>query len=112
MSDELFQRFYNAGLHKMKPKFAKTSFAKAVKKRDKERWPTAEDFTDYLIFDIHRRIDCKQYGFDGLYPSSYLNGERWEDEIIQAAPQKPPLMERLKDRSWANHMVNPQLEDL
>jgi len=41
-----------------------------------------------------------------MHPTTYLNGERWEDEIDEP---KPSLINRLTDRSWAKHMV-PQLE--
>jgi len=103
MTDELFQRFYNAGMRKMDRKKALILFNRLLKKQD-----DPEAFTTKLVFDIQKRISVNQQGFDKLHPTTYLNGERWEDEIIQAETKQTP-MQRLTDRTWANHMVNPQL---
>ena len=40
-----------------------------------------------LAEDIRLRAKAQQMGFDKLLPASYLNGERWNDEKPQGAPQ-------------------------
>ncbi|GAM63641.1 hypothetical protein JCM19232_2621 [Vibrio ishigakensis] len=39
-----------------------------------------EEFTEMLVSDASRRIDLKQFGFDKLHATTYLNNSRWEDE--------------------------------
>lgn len=36
------------------------------------------------------------------HPSTYLNGERWDDEIIKPTNGRTELVEDLTDRGWAN----------
>jgi hypothetical protein len=40
-----------------------------------------------LAEDISLRVKTQQMGFDKLLPASYLNGERWNDEKPNGAPQ-------------------------
>lgn len=43
---------------------------------------------------------------------TYINQECWNDEIVKssAPDQKMGAMDNLTNTSWANHMVNPDLE--
>jgi len=102
MNDELFQRFWLAGMRKCNKKKAKSLFNRLLKgSKD------PEGFTTKLVMDIQKRIDSNQFGFNALHPTTYLNGERWEDEIVESE-QRPSLMNRLTNRDWAKHMV-PEL---
>jgi len=73
--DGHFEIFWMAGLVKVKKKNARVSFKKALKGR-KDTFA----FTEMLVDDIQKRLEINQFGFSSLHPTSYLNGERWEDE--------------------------------
>lgn len=70
-----FDRFWKAGMVKHGKKSAFNAFKKIAKKQK-----DLIIFTDKLIFDIRWRLENQQIGFDNLYPATYLNGERWNDE--------------------------------
>ncbi|WP_158074630.1 hypothetical protein [Rodentibacter genomosp. 1] len=44
-----------------------------------------EAFTQMLVDDVEKRIRLRQFGFDNLHPSTYLNNRRWLDDY----PQEP-----------------------
>lgn len=75
--DKLFEDFWSAGMRKVNKAGAKKSFNAQIKKYE----GTPEQFTEMLIEDIKSRVG-NQYGFDSLHPSTYLNGQRWNDERI------------------------------
>lgn len=98
MNDELFQRFYNAGMRKMKPKQTRILFNRLLKKSK-----DPEAFTTKLIEDVQNRLRIKQFGFDKLHPTTYLNGERWDDEVISneetighTPSGRPSVVDRVK----------------
>ena len=100
--DAMFEMFWNAGMRKVNKKKARPLFIKIVKAQKISAW----DATHRLIDDIKQRlIDEKQFGFDGMHPTTYLNGERWEDEHVKAKIPTSPLemttQQMLNDRSWA-----------
>ena len=118
-NDFLFDKFWNAGMRKAgdKPK-TKSKFIKILKSpRKKTLHSTSDDyycFTEFLVNDIKSRINSNQLGFDQMLPSTYLNQQRWNDEIKQNKPSngishpdhRDTLLKRLKDRSWAVGMVD------
>ena len=79
--DQLFEKFWSAGMKKVNKAGAKKSFNAQVKKYE----GTPEQFTEMLIEDVKSRIG-KQYGFDSLHPTTYLNGQRWGDELKKTKP--------------------------
>ena len=99
--DEAFEIFWLAGMRKSDKKKALAVFKKLAKKA-----PDLKAFALALHDDIQARVG-KQFGFDGLLPTTYLNGERWEDELPQAlqvvdrSTRDISLEEELTDRSWA-----------
>lgn len=72
----LFNLFWSAGLVKQKKAKCEDMFLKLLKSSDEP-----EQFTFMLVNDIKNRKRANQLGFDQLHPSTYLNGQRWEDEI-------------------------------
>lgn len=81
LQEDRFETFWNTGMVKAGKKAAKKAFSKAIaKKKDPEK------FLYCLIGDIHSRLVCQQLGFDKLHPATYLNGERWKDEIVDNLP--------------------------
>ena len=106
MREELFNKFWLAGMRKCNKKKAKTLFNRLLKESK-----DPEGFTTKLVMDIQKRIDSNQFGFNAMHPTTYLNGERWEDEIVESTPAvqvMPSLMSRRMDLSWADHMINPE----
>jgi hypothetical protein len=83
--EHAFERFWLAGMRKVEKKNALAAFKRALGNMD------ADAFADKLIDDVKKRIEAGQFGFDRLHPTSYLNGERWQDDIIdESQAQKNP----------------------
>ena len=101
MSD-LFEQFWLAGMRKCKKKQTKPLFNRLLKEHRNMMSP--EGFTEMLVDDIHRRLDSNQLGFDKMHPTTYLNGERWDDEYSTQAPSSNTFNE-LTDRSWADNLL-------
>ena len=113
--NDLFELFWLAGMRKSNKKMARKSFERVIKAND-----DPEDFVQRLIKDIEYRISVGQFGFNQMLPTTYLNGERWEDDksipVSVAPPQlvppggypgstrtkDVPMEHRLKNRDWAN----------
>ena len=71
----LFESFWLAGMVKVNKKKARQIFTRLVKKEIDMR-----DFTEGLIVDVQKRLEIRQLGFSAMHPTTYLNGERWDDE--------------------------------
>jgi len=98
MTDELFQRFWLAGMRKCNKKKAKPLFNRLLKASK-----DPEAFTTKLIEDVQNRIRVHQFGFDMMHPTTYLNGERWDDEVIthekdirHTPIRRPSVVDRVK----------------
>ena len=77
--DAAFEHFWSAGMVKTGKKPARQKFAKlAAKQKD----PMA--FAEQLAADVRQRIAAGVFGFAKLHPITYLNQERWNDEIVPA----------------------------
>ncbi len=73
---DAFDVFWNAGMRKVSRPNAFKSFCKHIK--DHTLDPV--QFANTLRTDVQNRIQLKQFGFDKLHPTTYLNQERWKDE--------------------------------
>lgn len=80
MFDTLFESYWLAGMKKVNKKKAKSLFISIVKKQDDPSM-----FTHNLIQDVSKRLSSNQMGFAEMHPTTYLNGERWTDEIREAS---------------------------
>jgi len=105
--DELFEMFWSSGIRKVNKKKARSLFLKLIaKEKDKEH------FTRSICNDIYLRIMAKQMGFSEMHPTTYINGERWNDEIIKdkslwectnennqgsTTARRPSLIDRVKE---------------
>jgi len=79
-AEEAFSIFWQAGMRKSGDK------KKALNKfilLAKQRKQTLTEFGEFLKSDIQQRIANNQFGFDSLLPTTYLNGERFNDEQQQ-----------------------------
>ncbi|VEJ54599.1 replication protein [Pragia fontium] len=74
--------FWIAGMVKSGKTKAKSAFKTQFKEYRKETSATPEQFASVLAQDIKSRLG-KQFGFEKLHPTTYLNGKRWEDEKPQ-----------------------------
>ena len=74
-----FDRFWLAGMTKQ----SKQAALKAFTKQHKESKQDIEVFTDYLISDIQQRLSAGVFGFDKMHPTTYLNQQRWHDDIVK-----------------------------
>jgi len=76
--ERLFLLFWISGINKANKEGAKKSFKKALlKKRPDEH----ELFVNFLVQDVQKRIKNEQLGFGNMLPTTYLNGERWNDQL-------------------------------
>jgi len=104
-----FTRLYEAYPKKVKKQKSRMAYKRIVKGKS-QLW--VDDFTNKLINNFGQRLDAGDWNLNEKkwIPSleAYLNGQRWEDELqTQAPPVSNKLMTRLKDRSWADHLINP-----
>ena len=84
-----FDRFWLAGMTKQAKTKALTSFKKQFKEAQKKTKGISEQaFTDYLIGDIKKRIAANVFGFAAMHPTTYLNQQRWNDDIVSGQPEK------------------------
>jgi len=79
-TDFCFDNFWKSGIRKVNKKKTKSLFSNLLKRqgdRDSQR-----KFTGMLINDVRKRLNSNQLGFAEMHPTTYLNGERWNDEVI------------------------------
>lgn len=95
--DTVFEEiFWIAGLRKDAKVKARSAFRTKYREWKKLTHGEPEEFASILAADIRERVQANELGVDKLLPTSYLNGERWNDERIapratvtssQSAPQ-------------------------
>lgn len=90
-TDKAFEEiFWCAGMRRAGKKNAASAFRTQFREWRKTTRGTASEFATMLAEDIACRLG-KQFGFDRLLPSSYLNGQRWNDEKPETIqPQSKP----------------------
>ena len=104
--ESAFNSFWVAGMKKVNKKAARKAFEKEAKLQS-----GLTQFVFMLINDIKARKG-KQFGFDSMHPTTYLNGERWEDELPKTeivnnvtpirSTRDTTLEQELTDRTWAD----------
>lgn len=87
-----FDEFWEAGMVKTNKKKAYSVFKAQFKIHKKELNPDnpEQHFSSHLIADIALRLKNQQLGFDGMHPTTYLNGERWLDAQAKAGQSGKP----------------------
>ncbi|ENF7816106.1 replication protein [Enterobacter soli] len=86
--DDAFENiFWLAGMRKIEKKSSKSAFRTQYQIWRRDNGGTPEEFATFLAGDIASRVG-KQFGFDKLHPSTYLNGQRWNDEKPATAVQQ------------------------
>jgi hypothetical protein len=105
--DFCFDQFWGSGIRKVNKKKARPLFVNVLKKHSDANKPTPYDFTNMLVNDVEARLNSNQLGFSEMHPTTYLNGERWNDEAEkQSGARKPSTMDNLTDTKWAQGMVD------
>lgn len=102
---DAFEVFYCAGLPKKSRKRAETAFKAQAKKQDD---PMA--FAQMLADNITSRLGTGELGFDAMHPTTYLNQQRWLDDVPERCPhaailaewnaQLPAHIEKLSAEDW------------
>ena len=77
--NELFEKVWKQYPSKQNKKKALSAFTSHINKNKLN----AEVFADGLVTDVCERCNSQQFGFDKLHFTTYMNGERWNDEITQ-----------------------------
>ena len=101
MIDQLFEQFWLAGMVKVNKKKALTVFKAKQKLNSGD---TAREFTVILINDVHKRLRSNQFGFDKMHPTTYLNGERWNDDIQTNSTVNQSVEEINSGDDWYKEM--------
>ena len=78
--------FWVAGLRKDAKVKAKSAFRTKYREHKSKTKESPEQFAQLLATDIRRRVQANTLGTDKLLPTSYLNGERWNDECPADTP--------------------------
>lgn len=96
-----FDDFWQAYPRKVGKGHARLAYAKALKKTTPENLMAA-----VMLFSAAMQGKEKQYI---PHPTTWLNGERWEDDIDDVSPHSPTNTERLSNiLSWDD---TPQIEN-
>ena len=85
-----FNRLWTTWPNKKNKKRSQSVFAKIANNS-----PRPDIFVNNLIADIQARIQSNQLGFTEMMLSTYLNGERWNDDITTRQTRKDPLLEAM-----------------
>lgn len=84
---DAFDKFWSA-YHNKKSKPATEKAFKAAIKR--EGIKDLDAFVKMLIDDCKAKLSAGEFGFDRLHGSTYLNNNRWEDDITLTESQNKP----------------------
>lgn len=88
-TDRAFEEiFWSAGMVRTGKQKAILAFRTRYQEWRRENGGTPQQFAAFLADDIASRRD-RQYGFNSLHPTTYLNGKRWEDEKPAIQTQHP-----------------------
>lgn len=106
-----FERFWLAGMTKQSKQKAKQAFAKQFKEAKKTAKDITETtFTDYLVADIQNRVAAKMFGFEKMHPTTYLNQQRWHDDIVQSSPEPSAFNESKNALSYLDNVNYAETE--
>lgn len=77
-----FDQFWIAGMRKVNKKKALSAYKSQFKanKKNLDKISPELQFANHLINDIKKRLYLGQLGFAEMHPTTYLNGERWNDD--------------------------------
>ena len=104
----MFEEFWLSGIRKVGKKAAKSRYIKILKNL---KGVSDQDFNARLITDVKKRLSMNQLGFAEMHPTTYLNGERWNDDLIKTelkanAYSQPAIgfIEKHTNNDWAQDL--------
>ena len=99
--DDAFNFFWlNMSLSKKAKPKAISAFSKAITKM---KIDDPMHFAQHLVNDTKTRFDNQQIGFDKMHPTTYLNGQRWEDDYtVDKSPESNKAQMNSTDTSWVD----------
>ena len=101
-----FDQFWLAGMRKGNKKKALSAYKSQFKanKNNLDKVNPELHFANHLINDVKKRLDLGQLGFAEMHPTTYLNGERWNDDY----PEKRTNTDFIDhtDTNWAVGLEN------
>lgn len=101
-----FDQFWLAGMRKVNKKKALSAYKSQFKanKKNLDKVNPELHFANHLINDVKKRLDLGQLGFAEMHPTTYLNGERWNDDY----PEKRTNTDFIdhSDTNWAEGLEN------
>ncbi|MCO7217869.1 helix-turn-helix domain-containing protein [Halomonas sp. OfavH-34-E] len=102
---DAFEVFYSAGLPKKSRKRAETAF-----KTQAKRQSNPLEFAHMLAANITSRLGTGELGFDAMHPATYLNQQRWLDDVPERCPhaailaawneEMPAHIEKISADDW------------
>lgn len=77
-----FDKFWLAGMKKVNKKKALSAYKSQFKasKKNLDKTNPEMHFAFHLTNDVKKRLELNQLGFAEMHPTTYLNGERWNDD--------------------------------
>lgn len=100
---DLFDLFWMNSSKRGDKKKAYSYFNKILNKKD-----SPQAFTDFLINDIKQRKESGQLGFDQMHITTYLNGERFDDEIQSGESNEPNRFNKPSKETALERMARKQ----
>ena len=101
-----FDQFWIAGMRKVNKKKALSAYKSQFKanKKNLDKVNPELHFANHLINDVKKRLELDQLGFSEMHPTTYLNGERWNDDY----PEKRTNSDFVDhtDTNWADGLEN------
>ncbi|MDJ6367191.1 hypothetical protein LEA60_18635 [Salmonella enterica] len=101
--------FWRAGLCKVGKVKACSAFRSKYRDWKKSTHGSPPEFASMLADDIRRRLSVGVFGADKLHPSTYLNQERWNDELPAASASAAGGGGQVRDVS---HLSEEQRQEL
>lgn len=102
--------FWVAGLRKDSKVKARSAFRTKYRDWKKTNRGSPESFAGMLAEDIRVRAKAQQLGFDKLLPTSYLNGERWNDERATPSATSAQQQSSPQSSTWCTPATDGSAE--
>ncbi|ECO0902086.1 hypothetical protein AA449_26485 [Salmonella enterica subsp. enterica serovar Newport] len=91
--------FWKAGLCKVGKVKACSAFRSKYRAWKKSTHGSPPEFASMLASDIRQRLSAGVFGMDKLHPATYLNQERWNDEMPEKTPVQPGDAPQVRETS-------------
>lgn len=103
-----FDQFWIAGMKKVNKKKALSAYKSQFKsnKKNLDKVNPELHFANHLVLDIKKRLDLGQLGFAEMHPTTYLNGERWNDDYPNPKAQESDFSGQPSVSNWADGIEN------